>query len=139
METRYTTDDVWGLSTFSGNRYSKNTSKRCFIEKRATKPKIDDPSIMGYFPQRSGGKCVENSASLHFIQYKSKSLMEISKELPSRKSRKISDDKLISNKENTKKIIDELSLVSHITPPTFFVGSPENYFISHLETRLDVY
>ena len=139
METRYITDDVWVLSNFSGKRYSKNTSKRCLIEKLATKPKIDDPSIMGYFPPLRCGKWVENSASLRFLPYTSNSLMEISKELPSRKSRKISDHTLINNKENTQKSMDELELISHITPPTFFVGSPENSFISNLETRLDFY
>jgi len=133
METRYITDDVWVLSKFSENRYSKNTFNRCFIEKPRTKPNIDDPSIMGYYPPLGCGKCVEPPPLFHFLPC-------TSKDLPSRKSRKISNHKLlINNKENLEKSMDEIELISHTIPPTFFVGSPENYFISHLESRLDAY
>jgi hypothetical protein len=35
--------------------------------------------------------------------------------------------------------IGELGLISHIIPPTIFVGSPEDSFMSHLEMRIDNY
>lgn len=117
METRYTTDEVREHKTAS--RMSGVLPKPALsgenvlqtVSRGNAKFTIDDPRILGY--------------NTKYLPRKSPKIIE-----------SVRDNLCVASNNPS---IGELGLISHIIPPTIFVGSPEDSFMSHLEMRIDNY
>ena len=130
METCYTTDVMWGK-----NAWEKVPARPSNNSTRVETPKGSltglRPSLLDVHRKSNNEsrKQVENQK----VTYPPKK--ENNKYLP-RKSKLIKDSNTSQTDTPTKPIYE---LESHTFLPPFFVGSPEDSFMSHLEMRIESY